>query len=285
MSTDDQPDQTPTYRSDADQFMKEAASKHTVGLSYYVHIPGQAPKDAQRGVASCFVVEAEGLWFLITAGHVINEIRENTAKGAKYFRYSLMDGFTGHDFKYSIPFPFDLNDWTVIEGDPSGSDHAMAFLRPLLADGLYAGGIRPIANNAWGSGPLSQYAKLALVGIPKERVKSPSAGKSVVGLVLLPLEICDPPSGTANLETENRFFARILEDPENDQVHISDIGGMSGGPIFGVNATEDEITYWVVGIQSRWLAPKRIVSFCAATDFLRAVEQAIRKVRGRSGQS
>lgn len=57
-----------------------------------------------------------------------------------------------------------------------------------------------------------------------------------------------------------RAFFRIMEGLDDIESHIQDIGGMSGGPVFGASKTDGEYRYWLVGLQSSWEPSSRVIA-------------------------
>lgn len=253
-------------------FLREGGAKHFLVMSYRATLPGAPEGSGQRFFASCFVIEAAGKWFVVTAGHVIRDIRVAIAQGAHHSGFCLHDKAAGNNFPVGVLFHFDANEWVVLDGDPRGTDYSAWPLTDLLVANLRAGGIQPVMEHSWGEPPFTQYPIWLLVGMPHERSSPESpTGPQQFRLVCLPLKPADPPAGAI---VERRTFARIALDPERDQVVVNDIAGMSGGPIFGVRTSGTEVTYWVIGIQSSWYLPSRVISFCPAAEFFEILKEA-----------
>lgn len=254
-------------------FLKDAAAKHFVVLTYHARVPGQTESVYH---ASCFVILAEGIGFLVTAGHIIAEMQSNMAAGVTYSKYRLQDRRAGNVFP-SIPYDFNLDEWIVIHGDENGTDYAVAPLSGLVASNLAVGGIEPLGENTWGKLPFEQYPVWLLVGIPSE-THSIEGGQHRLKLVLLPLTPTECPPDLLNPPV-NKILAKIVEQPGLDSVTINDIAGMSGGPIFGVQKDDVSARYWAIGIQSSWLPKHRIVCFCPLPDFLAGLKGALQTLR------
>jgi hypothetical protein len=247
------------------EFLKEAA-KHFVCLTY---LESRNAVSAQR-FASCFVIEVEGTWFLVTAGHVIQGVRDAIRRGANLNQFFLHDRTAGHNFDFSLPYDFNERDWIVVEEDPEGTDYAAAPLSMLFTEGLKAGGIKPISERAWGLHEHTAYPVWLLLGVPAESAKTSGAARTL-NLTLLPLK---PAVAPPNAIVVNRTFAQIASSPR-DSALVSDIAGMSGGPIFGVREDAAGLKYWVIGIQSSWFASSRVVSFCPVDVFFLSIKEAL----------
>jgi len=259
------------------QFLRSAAAKHFVLLSYKGALPGKAEADAEFFHASCFVFAMEGIWFLATAGHVISQIEKAVDAGALVFDFVLHDQLAGKDFPIGVPIEFDPKAWLTLDMDDAGFDYAVYAIPELVARNLHAGGIEPIREEGWGAFPYSQYPHWLLIGIPSESKKSIGTG-FLLNLTLIPLtESLHPPSTLAKLA--NRVFAKIRTQPGKDTVEIDDVEGMSGGPVFGVQLVEKEVRYWLIGIQSGFYTNERVVTFLPMTNFLGGLREVIKKIR------
>ena len=63
---------------------------------------------------------------------------------------------------------------------------------------------------------------------------------------------------------------------EGCQTKLTDIDGMSGGPIFAIKWIDSQnIRYWVVAVQSSWLRSERILAACPILPLVNAIEQSI----------
>lgn len=256
-------------------FLRDAAAKHFLCMSYRASHNG-APYGQVQYFASCFVVDVEGLWILVTAGHVINGIREGMDAGVSVHNFNLHDKLAGHPYRYPVPYPFDLEYWAVIESD--GADYAAAALPEMVVRSLAAGGIKPIREHTWGSEPFDQYPYWLLAGIPHES-QAVVNERTVLKLTLMPMKPASPPSHVKDAP-DTRIHAQLISQPGLDPVTIDDIAGMSGGPIFGLRADSERMHYWLIGVLSGWYAVSRIAYFCPLPRFLAAIKEGIRQAVG-----
>jgi hypothetical protein len=207
-------------------------------------------------IFSGFLIEAGGLWFYVTAGHIIRDVRKSIELGGKFDLWRLDDQSAGHRFgDVAIPYGFELDRWLVIEDSQVGLDYAVVALNPIYCRQLQAGGCVAIGKSAWGN-----HAELhefwALVGIPSESVIYDNRTMISGRIVVMPLEQADPPE-TARCSVDNKFFARI-----RDLGAVKDIDGMSGGPVFSLAKVDGSWRYKVIGVQSSWYERARIVAAC-----------------------
>lgn len=265
-------------------FLREAAGKHFVFLTYYARGPGEEAAERLYH-ASCFVVAFEGLWWLMTAGHVIKDITDNTAKGVTYSTFRLQDKLAGNNYPLGVPYDFDLREWIVIYADINGTDYAIAPLTELIASNLKAGGVEPIRENGWGTMPFDQYSDWLLVGMPDESYRR-DGDRHSLALTAIPLEPTECPPGLLNPPV-NKNFGRLIERPELDTASVESVVGMSGGPIFGVKRNDASQTaeYWAIGVQSGWLATHRVVAFCPLPAFLEGFKRAVQELKRTAAPS
>ncbi len=255
-------------------FLRDTAAKHFLCMSYRTS-RGGIPYGRGQHFASCFVVDVEGFWILVTAGHVISSIQEALNAGISVHDFHLHDKLAGHQYEFAIPYPFDLEDWAVVERD--GADYAAAPLPNLVVRALAAGGIKPIGEHAWGAEPFDQYPYWLLAGIPDESMAVVSH-RTVLKVTLMPMKPAAPPTHVKDAP-DARVYAQLISQPGLDSVAIRDIAGMSGGPVFGLRAGTERMHYWLIGVQSGWYDVSRIAYFCPLPRFLAAIKGGIQASR------
>jgi hypothetical protein len=225
--------------------------------------------DLRAFSVTTFVISVRDVWFLVTAGHILRDVENRLKAGRQIVKARLTDGFGTNDALPPIVFPFgDTPEWHVFS---SGVDYALFPLRPLYARQLVAGGVEPLDEQAWTDTPDHPDAYY-LLGFPDEAtdvsVNSRADGGVVnvsTGTPLLPvLPITDPPD-TMKL-TGERFYAKVPVTKgtgEGREIKLTDISGMSGGPVFAVaHDGQKTLRYWVVAVQSGWLKESRILAAC-----------------------
>ena len=234
--------------------------------------------DPREFSVTTFVISVRRVWFLVTAGHVLCDVEKRLKSGREILKARLIDGFsTKHTFP-PIVFPFgDTPQWHVFSG---GVDYALLPLRPLYALQLMAGGVVPLDEKAWTDIP-DCPDEYYLLGFPDQAtdvaVNSRANGGVVnvsTGTPLLPvLRITDPPDAL-KLDAE-RFYAKVpvTNGPgDGGAIQLTDISGMSGGPVFAVVYTEQQATrYWVVAVQSGRLEESRVLAACPVTPLVNGI--------------
>jgi len=262
-----------TRPSRSGAFLPQAA-RHFLILGFKVQAPERAAVGEFR---SCFVVEVEGNWVLITAGHVIEGLCKYLDAGYSLSSFELHDKLTGHNFPHGVIFPFDPRECGWIKQD--WGDFAAWLLEPLTIAALKAGGVQPIAQQAWGDDPIDGYDHLLLIGVPAEACRHVAGKHFQVKATLIPLKLCTTPTSTVEPLHPNMRAARMIQ--RSDGLAVGDLDGMSGGPIFGVRDTDKGSVYFVAGIQSGWLPESRIVLFFPIRGYLHFVQNAVIELQAR----
>lgn len=257
-----------------ERFLVDKLVKHFLVLKFRRAGAGQSMEEGQLGTASCFVIHV-GAWFLVTAAHVIEDVKRAVAQGALFDNWALHDEGAGHQFLFGVPIAFDPAEWWFASDHDAGLDYAAWPLPDLTVRALEAGGVVPLSEAAWRNTPAENFSAHLLVGIPGESVTPTVTG--VQGrIVMMPLAICPPPLGYEH-RADNMFFARIKANDSPNVQGVDDIGGMSGGPIFGVRLVDDTAKYSAIGIQSGWWPSQRVVSCCRLEGFAAALHDWVRK--------
>lgn len=245
--------------------------RHFVTLSCVQRPPEKA--EERILVFSGFLVEAGGVWFYITAGHILRHIQASLKAGGEFDVWRLDDQAAGNRFKgVAIPYAFDIGRWLVIEEEEIGLDYGAVELDTIYRLQLEAGGAVPIGKVAWGD-HLNEHDHWILVGIPSETVaydqKTIITGRTVV----MPLEHAEEPA-LAGRKAENQFYARL-----KDVGNVKDIDGMSGGPVFAFNKVEREWKYRVIGVQSSWYPTTRTIAACPFSSLGAALEELVESAK------
>jgi hypothetical protein len=76
---------------------------------------------------------------------------------------------------------------------------------------------------------------------------------------LVSLAVTEIPRPEFTNKSEGLFYGQL----SGLVADLTDINGMSGGPIFGFKRGEDgRMRYWVIALQSGWFPDKRIIFAC-----------------------
>lgn len=235
--------------------------------NHFVGLSGKCVREnSSGGIAeeknfafSAFVIEIRGVWCLVTAGHVINDI-EVVVKHPewKLHRCGLADFFSlNPKVKEPTPFPFETTH--KIHVDQDGMDIGLIPLPDFYRHSLQGNNVEPIPVAAWRSHSPPACDAYALLGLPAEHIQtieasaSRGSGQSVL-LAMVPVIPCPfpPEKITSNIP---RFAATLFDGGELDSVK-----GMSGGPIIGIRRKEGgSLEYACVAVQGEWNRRDRMI--------------------------
>ncbi len=245
-------------------------ARHFVSIGWIDRTPGER-SSANEGLGqpfnvSAFVMQVCGDWFLVTAGHVIEDLKVAHSTGQVLTNFQLNDTWANSPAG-AIPIPIDFEyvlarAQSLYDSD-LGLDYACIHFGDHYKQLLQANGIVPIDETAWEKGVPENPDFHFMLGVPAQLSNvnlQSSTPCEEVNCVLLPIrEVNELPE---DLQSKpHRFYGR-LDDPLRctNGAQLTDIDGMSGGPIIAVKRTpEGQMRYWVVAIQSAWRRSDRIV--------------------------
>lgn len=240
------------------------AYKHFISLRWIDRTPGDRAT-ANEGLGtpfrvSGFVVSVSGEWFLVTAGHILEDVDKSLQAGQILEEWTLDDG-ARPDAKHPelIPFAF-AGSAKHYFYNPEVGDYGCIHLSHMYCELLKKNGIVAFDERAWRiSGEFERYW---LLGIPTQLVEVEVVdGKMqeqnwhvIIGVD----RISSPPEGVK----QGAFFYGLLSDGLVDERGrtLTNIDGLSGAPILGWRRGGDgRFRYWIVAVQSSWYPSKRLV--------------------------
>jgi hypothetical protein len=244
---------------------------HFVTLSCVQRVPSTPGEKTH--IISGFLVEVADVWFYVTAGHILRDIRKSLAAGCTFDIWRLDDQTAGNKFNgIGIPYSFNIESWLVLEDAEIGLDYAAVPLSGLYRQGLIAGGATPIGREAW-SDHVTEHDFWALVGVPSETVGYDNETIITARVVIAPVTPADEPP-MAQMKAPNQFYAKLADGAEQ---YFRDVDGMSGGPIFAIKKVESIWKYWVIGVQSAWYPMSKILAICPFSSFGQVLEEVVGK--------
>lgn len=230
---------------------------------------------------SAFVVKIEGLTLAITAGHVFSNLKQAVAAGANLSDWAIDDSMVSDHGFPAYPISVDL-ERDVIFFDEDGLDYGAYLLDPMTLVAIEKNGIAPVEELQWNEEDMSDFSFWTLIGLPTQFATLSHDGPSTKNHVTVHVTgLHDRPAGLKDTKYQ-RLFARVEFESVAEYERKFDIGGMSGGPIFGTRFPPqgDLYDYRLIGIQSSW-DQRENVAMCAAQPFLRGLAQLIRSTRSR----
>lgn len=256
--------------SDLGARVLKTVGRHFVTLSCVRTAPGTNAQEVF--VFSGFLMEIVGVWFYVTAGHIVRGIRTSLEAGFTFDRWRLDDQTAGNQFNgAAVPYDFRVERWLVIEDETVGLDYAVVVLDEFFCKALKAGGAVPLAEETWGD-HLTEADRWALVGIPSETVLFDQVTAISARVVIIPLEQTSEPLA-AGRKAENQFYARIT-----DPGRVKNIDGMSGGPVFALKFREGRWWYMVIGVQSAWYSESKVIAACPFSSLTSAIKDMVESI-------
>ena len=207
-------------------------------------------------IVTSFVISVYGQWFLVTAGHCIEDIENLIASGYDLIKCRLIDTMgTGATHRMPIPFDYATSSATKMCYDPK-YDYGLIFLEDNYLDLLRSNGVVPMTEQVWEKQP-EDPEFFALIGVPDELSDSNEDIAYVTSTFHIVKELQERPTNFEPTDAPT-FFGKIsLAEP------MTTIIGMSGGPILSFKtAKTGELKYWLHAVQSRWIKSEKIVAAC-----------------------
>lgn len=279
----------PTDNDDLPSGFLNALCRHVISLSWLdaktePDGPTDDPDayDLKAFSVSAFVISVRHIWFLVTAGHILRDLDRRLQAGRRIVKSRLIDGIASNKSFPAIPFTLgDTPQWYVYN---DGLDYALIPLSPSFALQLIAGGVSALSEDAWIDVPDSPDGYF-LLGFPNQgaEISITSHGNEGnvnvrLGTPLLPIQPVDDPPDVLKRGNE-RFYARVpisTGQLDGKTVTLTDIDGMSGGPIFAVQqADEDRFQYWVIAVQSGWTEKSRVLAACPIQPLVDAIVKCV----------
>jgi hypothetical protein len=273
----------------ADRFAR-FFGQHMVGLAW-IDAPrdGARPADSRYCVASGFVVQAGDQWFLVTAGHIIEDLvkcAKHPAMPRQIVSSSLLDGWHREDGKIThIPFPLPLEGIAFL--NVADADFTAIPLSPLYQAALQKNGVTPAPAESWSKGR-AEHDLYVMVGFPSQLRET---SKSLIGcdeaqfavsmsMPIVPLRLTDHlpeyyQDGSDCLHAEVRLPPVL--DHNDKPIRFDDIDGMSGGAVFGVRREQDgRFRYWLVAVQGGWVKGSRIIRATWVAPFIDVIRDELK---------
>jgi len=261
-------------------------SKHLVCLAVnYVALDadGRPVDQVQFLACSGFVVVFHGSWFFVTAGHILKEdLDENVEAGRLRIINTAFADYFGPDARANMPTMFDYSETErfYVDDRAFGLDLGVMYLRPYLQRHLEANGVMPVSEENWLRQHQVAFDGFAVLGFPSQFVTSVPQkgdfGQEALALVqptLVFLEkLAAMPEGVE--ESDLPWFIGKAKLRGG----LTSMKGMSGAPILGWRVSPgQQLRYWIVALQSRWLPERRLVLGCPVPVFMGILEDSFQR--------
>lgn len=223
-------------------------------------------------------MEAQSTWFLITAGHCIEHLRQiHRATNLTVIDCALYDGWAPARLDSLIPFNFEDAQSFALDDDAVGFDIGVIPLEPIHRRLLEKGGVVAFPASTW-SAPAAPFIGYVLIGQPSELLEPAREGLELVNLRVNPVVI--PIQHASQQEKDSPKFIGKFPDTLlfRDGSTMNDIAGMSGGPILGfVQRANGDLSYYAVAIQSSWNKERRTITATKVDSVGRSLLAAIQR--------
>jgi hypothetical protein len=242
-------------------------SRHLVPV-YFTFEKGEITHSSYM---SAFLISIDDKWFLITAGHCMEDIEKNIKSGYEIKTCRLIDS-GGLAARHINPIPFDYLSAPKIHVDIEGFDYGAIYINDYYKALLLTNKVVPLSEHVWERQPSDPDFYL-LLGLPNELTEVTDEYFSI-GTTLHHIKELDqrPPDFP---ETRAPMFYGQIELDDT----LTNIKGMSGGPIFSFKRGEKgELKYWLHALQSRWIPSKKYIAACLTTPFLVSLKKEISKI-------
>ena len=210
------------------------------------------------------ILSIHAKWFFVTASHTLRTIDEYLSHpNARVIDSCLLDHF-GPDPVSFQPIPFNYRVALIfsVHDETEGLDYGLVTLNSNQQAMVSANNIVPISEENWAQQHQVDFDRHIMLGLPEAFVEHSSVSPTMMSVT----QLHDMPQGIRATRYP-RFIGQL-----DDRVKI-DIKGMSGGPIFGFKKGCND-RYWIVAIQSSWIANRKITFGCPVPIFARLVQNA-----------
>ncbi|MBI3409770.1 MAG: hypothetical protein HY040_15625 [Planctomycetes bacterium] len=226
-----------------------------------------------------FVYVHKGEWYLITAGHILEQI-ESYQKFPKGVLKVYLTCFPHGNEAVVRPVhfaDFDEAQKSRTYDENAGLDYGWVYLRPYYRPFLEKDSILPVGEKDWAMLNARKYELEVEVGFPEaflgQTVHSQGMMEKTIEPLLMSINrLKNPPSDLAMTQ-----YARFIGEIHPDG--IDKIVGMSGGPIFGFGKdSEGTLRYWLLALQSKRHKKHQHVAFgCLAEVFMPKIVDEIER--------
>jgi hypothetical protein len=228
-------------------------------------------------IYTAFLFSVYDHWMLMTAGHGITKIAELRKAGYELANCALLDSL-GTEAKYFHPVPFDYD-----HADPQvpasavGWDYGVLFPTANHRELLEANGVRPLTEQ-WGNGEHPPEAEeYKLLGIPEQMTVETAPHRATLVPMFVRLDrVSQRPEGFCDT-TAPMFYGRLPS-----ALPLTEIAGMSGGPIFAIARVNGDARYWLHAMQVSWLRGTPFVSAMLMQPFCQFLKEVIEGKHGPS---
>ncbi len=242
-------------------------NKHFVPLHFHFSKAGKN----YHPIISAFVISISNEWFLITAAHCLDDVEKNIKdpfcklEKSSLIDYGSLEAIHGH------PIPFDYESTRRVHIHVDKFDYGIIHLSNFYQRQLEANNIQPLNEDTWEKQPEDPDFYL-LLGIPTELEEEIGEYKMVTPIIQK-IDRCIKRPKCFKKTRAPMFYGKttLIQG-------LTDIDGMSGGPIFSFKSNESgKLKYWLCAVQSRWIKKEALIAACLMSPFVKMVREEISK--------
>src|SRR5665213_2251271 len=177
-------------------------SRGIVSLGWFDQTGPRADENEGNGrlfTVSAFVVSVQGIWFLMTAGHVIDGIEQAIAAGQKLTSFHIDDNWSGRKVPdNTFAFDYARSNKFFINDPKSQADYGAIWLTDYTRT-MLEGRIQPFDETDWRMLPndFDQFERYVICGFPAQLLSNKVVDEcvhSTKGLAIFELDKVDPPT-------------------------------------------------------------------------------------------
>jgi hypothetical protein len=229
-------------------------------------------KDAEpiQVVYTTFLFSIHDCWMLMTAGHGITKIANYRNAGYELHGCSLLDSL-GTDAKHFEPIEFNYESMDPqVPSREISWDYGILFPTANHRQLLEKNGVVPLTLQ-WKDGekPL-QIQEYKLLGLPKQMIVKTAPNRATLVPMLVRLDsLNERPDGFCDTDAP-MFYGQLPSSWP-----LTEMAGMSGGPIFAFAPVNDRVRYWLHAMQVSWVRGTPYVSGMLMEPFCQFLKDAI----------
>lgn len=251
--------------------------KHIVGIVVYLECETASGRIADAEVATGIIVSIQGQWFLISAGHLVDDLRDRCRTGAKILGCNLITVVgSSAGSKIAIGL-FDSSSKTlinqeafpVISANEDGLDCLILPVNETLRELLEVQGIEALDESTWQNPPANPDVSYvagfssSLAKLGQQHAATHAEIQLKIPVPIVPISPTASPPAHLRKKLDRLFFKiPKVRGMSNEMPLLFDHpAGLSGGPIIAARATsETQLEATLVGIQSGWDEKTRTIA-------------------------
>lgn len=248
---------------DSAAYFSGVFSRHVKGL----HVVTQEKGEIQQYLFTGSLLNLNGTCFWMTAGHVVDNLREIVMADSVLEGAQILDGYPKEGAN-AVPLP--LSELELLSCDEDGFDLGCIPMPNWFAQTLDTNPYTKMLDpSAWNGHAKANAEAFYLVGMPSEwndfreeltPGKTYASVNAIVACVPIRLTPDRPEDKHGTFwGKKDVVYAEVLECQHDDGRGLESLNGTSGGLIFGVRRMNGGLRYWLYGVQSSWLPKRRIL--------------------------